>query len=81
VVPGASGIAIYTAAKRFVLIETDQEIVARFNADTSNNNTIEPLLAGDDGIPGSQHKFGTVWKLVLVNRSSVRASVVVSSAE
>ncbi len=81
IVPGSSGVAIYTAAKRFVLIETDQEIVVRFNNDTSNNNRVEPLLAGDDGIPGSQHKFGTVWKLVIVNRSSVRANVVVSSAE
>lgn len=81
IVPGVSGLAIYTAAKRFVLVETDQEIVVRFNNDTSNNNRVEPLLAGDDGIPGSQHKFGTVWKLVIVNRSSVRANVIVSSAE
>ncbi len=81
VTPGASGLNIYTSAKRFVLIETDQEIVVRFNADDSNNNRVEPILAGADGIPGSQHKFGTVWKLVLVNRSSVRANCVVSSAE
>lgn len=81
VVPGASGVSVYTMAKRFVLIESDQEIVVRFNADTSNNNRMEPWLAGSDGIIGTQHKVGPTYKLVLVNRSSVTAHVKVSSAE
>jgi len=81
VVPGVSGVAVYTMAKRFVLIETDQDIVVRFNADTSNNNQMEPWLAGSDGINATQHKVGPTYKLVLVNRSSVMAHVKVSSAE
>lgn len=81
IVPGVAGLVIYTAAKRFVLIESDQNLVVRYNGDTGNTNRLEPLLAGDPTFVGSQHKFGTCFKLVLVNRASVRANVVVSSAE
>jgi hypothetical protein len=83
VMPGTAGFIIYTSAKRFVLIETDQSIVVRWNGDTGNTNRVDPLLAGDGvtSLNGSQHKFGTVYQLDIMNRSSLRATVVVSSAE
>ena len=81
VVPGTAGFIIYTSVKRFVLIETNQEIVVQFNGDTSNTNRIEPILAGCPKFDGSLHKWGTVWQLTIVNRSSLRATVRVSSAE
>lgn len=81
IVPGTSGIVVYTNRKRFVLVLADQEVAVRYNGDTGNSNRVEPLLAGTLGYEGWDVKFGTVWKLVLVNRSSVRAKVTVCSAE
>lgn len=81
VVPTASGFIVYTSRKRHTAILADQEIVVRYNGDTGNLNRVEPLLAGQLGFEGYQVKFGTVWKLVIYNRSSVRATVRVASAE
>lgn len=81
VVPGAANFVIYTMRKRFVGIRTNQEIVVRYNGDTSNFNRVEPLLAGVPGFEGSDHKFGSVWSLEIFNRSTARASVRVASAE
>ncbi len=81
VIPGTSGLVIYTSRKRFVGIRSNQEIVVRYNGDTGNTNRVDPLLAGSPGFEGSDHKFGTVWKLEIYNRSSVRATVRVATAE
>lgn len=81
VLPTAAGIAIYTTAKRFVAIQSDQELVVRFNGDTGSTNRVTPIIPGDKNFPGVEVKLGLVWKLVVVNRSSARATVKVSSAE
>jgi len=81
IVPGTAGITVYTNRKRFVLIMTDQEVAVQYNGVTGTENRIEPLLAGTLGFEGWETKFGTVWKLVLVNRSSARAKITVASAE
>ncbi len=81
VVPGTAGLIVYTNRKRFIGIRTDQEISVRYNGDTGDTNRVEPLLAGTRGMEGSDTKTGSVWKLVIFNRSSARASVKVASAE
>lgn len=81
VVPGTAGLVIYTMRKRFVGIRTNQEIVVRYNGDTGDFNRVEPLLAGTPGMEGSEHKWGSVWRLEIYNRSTSRASVRVASAE
>lgn len=81
ITPGAAGIVFYTQRKRFIGIRTNQEIVVRYNGDTGSTNRVEPLLAGVQGMEGSDHKWGTVWSLAIVNRSSARAAVQVASAE
>jgi hypothetical protein len=81
VAPTEAGFAIYTQRKRFIGIRTDQEIVVRYNGDTGNSNRVEPWLAGTKGMEGSNHKFGSVWKLEIYNRSTARAQVRVASAE
>lgn len=81
VIPGAAGFSIYTAAKRFLLIETTQDIVVRLNGDTGNTNIVSPLIPGDSSFKGSFMKFGPVWKLIIVNRSTAIARVTVASAE
>jgi hypothetical protein len=79
--PGVDGLVIYTAAKRFIGIECEEEIVVQYNGDTGNTNRVTPLLAGSRKFTGSALKWGTTWKLVLVNRTQLRHTVTVYSAE
>lgn len=81
VVPGASGIAFYSSAKRFVYLEADQEIAVKFNGNTGENDRIEPMVAGTESGRGWAEKFGTAYSLVVKNRSTTRATVVLISAE
>lgn len=79
--PGTNGLVIYTAAKRFIGIECEEEIVVQYNGDTGNTNRVTPLLAGSNKFLGVSQKWGTTWKLVLVNRTLLRHTVTVYSAE
>jgi hypothetical protein len=79
--PGSSGIAVYTSAKRFLLIETDQEIAVRLNGGTDSSNIVSPILPGNCRFQGPFLKFGPVWQVTLINRSSAVANVTVISAE
>lgn len=81
VLPGTAGFVVYTSAKRWILIEADQEVVVRLNGDSGNSNRLSPWLAGDEDLAGTFEKCGTVWKLVVVNMSNSPANVVVASAE
>lgn len=81
VVPGVSGLSFYTSAKKFIAIECDQEAVIRLNGDTSDFNRVEPVVPGDRNFPGLFIKFGPVWQIDVVNKSSAVARVVVLSAE
>lgn len=81
ITPTTTGLAIYTMAKRFLFIESDQEIVVRLNGDTGNTTRVTPIIPGDENFPGVYAKIGPAWKLVLVNRSSSRANVTVAHAE
>lgn len=81
VVPGASGIQFYTAAKRFLRIEYDQECVLRFNGDTGSYNICTPWQPGDLELVGECVKVGTTWRLVVVNRTTATLRLLVISAE
>lgn len=81
VTPGAAGMVFYTSAKRFFALETDQEIVVQVNGDTGTSRHVVPWVQGDPNFVGLDMLVGPVWKLVLVNQSSVVANVLVVSAE
>lgn len=81
ILPGATGLVVYTSAKRWVMVETDQELCARVNGDTTNHVKVQPWVPGDPAFVGSFSVVGPVWKLVLVSLSTAPATVVVSSAE
>lgn len=81
VIPGATGILFYKLAVRYLRIEGDQEFVIRFNGDTGNTNRIEPIIPGDEDHAGWLEKFGTVWKLDVVNRTMSTLNLVVLTAE
>jgi hypothetical protein len=81
IVPTAAGIAIYTNAKRFVSIETEQEIIYQVNGDTGMFNKVTPLIAGTGNLNGTFYKWGTVWQLVIINHSTNLSKVTVCTVE
>lgn len=60
---------IYSSAKRFIHVETDQDSKALINGDTSEAGRMVPVVAGDVNQTAILQKWGTVWSLSLVNRS------------
>lgn len=81
IVPGVAGIAFYSAAVRFLRIESDRECAVRMNGDTSSVCRVSPIVAGDAASVGWLDKFGSVWSLKIINLSAFRANVLVMSAE
>jgi len=81
ITPGASGLLFYTASKRWLRIEADQECVLRLNGDSGNSVRLEPIIAGDRANVGWFEIFGSVWQLVVVNRSTGVLNVTMLAAE
>ncbi len=81
IIPGATGLLFYSAAKRFILLEVDQEVAVRLNGDTGNTNRLQPWLGSNLSLPAQFMKVGPVWKLDIVNRSTVPVTVLFVSAE
>lgn len=80
-IPGAAGVTFYTAAKRYVYVEVDQEAVLQLNGDTGNSNRTSPWSPGDPDQAGSYEKAGPCWQLVVVNLSAQPLNVLVITAE
>lgn len=81
IIPTAAGIAIYTSAKRWVSIETDQEILYQLNGDSGLFNKVTPIIPGNCLLNGSFHTWSTIWELVLLNHSSAIAHLTICSVE
>jgi len=79
--PGAGSFVCYSEGKQFLLIESDQEIAVRLNGDEDNTLRVEPILAGNAIRPGFCMHTGTVYRLVIINRSLTKAKVRVVTAE
>lgn len=76
VIPVESGITyvpttiqFYTNAKRFVYLEVDQSAAVQFNADTSQNVRVDPIVPSDHMQVGYLHKWGNSYKCVVQNLS------------
>jgi len=82
---GVSGLTVYSQAKFFVHIETNQNAVLRLNGDSSDSNKIEPFTADSGGVPGIRgifSKVGSSYRAVLINKSpTTTASVFLFTAE
>ncbi len=78
VVPGVSGLKVYSDAKRFVYLETNQEVAVKLNGNTGETDRVEPL---PDGSNGWFEKVGTTYSLAVKNRSTATATVTLISAE
>lgn len=79
--PGATGMVFFTAAKRFLGVETDQEVSLRINGMTTDHLRIGPLDPADTESPGEARLTGPVWSLTVVNRSAQAANVTIFTAE
>ena len=80
-VPGVGSFNVYSSQKSFISIETDQEIAVKLNGNTSETDRVSPILASEGGFVGVYSKFGTVYSLLLCNRSTAVATVTLISAE
>lgn len=76
-----NNITFYTNTKRLIYIEADQKCVVRFNADSSDNNIIEPIVAGDSGLVGYLHKFGSTYACTIINKSVMPLNLKYFTAE
>lgn len=81
IVPGAAGISFYTDNKRLLYIEADQECVVRINGDTGNYQRLSPIEPGNTSRPGIFLKWGSVYSLTIVNKSTSTLNCLVISAE
>jgi hypothetical protein len=66
-IPGS--LVFYSDSKKLVYIEVDQDAVVRFNDDSSDNNKVTPISAGNQNLIGYLHKFGDSYKVTVINRS------------
>lgn len=77
VLPTATGMQFYFDSKRFVRVEVDQEAVVRVNGDTSSFQRLSPIIPGDQDNVAHFEKWGPLWQLQVLNRSTVNPMVVV----
>jgi hypothetical protein len=76
--PGATGMAFFLNAQRFIRVESNKPCVIRFNGDTGNYNKLAPLVAG--GV-GYLEKSGLVWSMSIINHSILPATITIITAE
>jgi hypothetical protein len=80
IVPGSNSIVIFSNAKSFVYLETNQRLDVSLNGNSSTFS-VEPLLAGDPSKAGVFQLNGTVYTLIVTNKSTQPATVRVISTE
>lgn len=77
ITPGAAGLKLYTDAKRFFYVESDQRVIAQVNGDTSTvYGEVAPFLDGGTNVtqPGIHFRTCNIWKLAVFNPSAVQAN-------
>lgn len=62
-------LTIYSNAKRWIYLEVDQDSSLRLNGDTTDQNRVQPIVAGDPALVGFFMKWGLVSSATLVNKS------------
>lgn len=83
VLPTTTGVRVFSQAKSFIHVETDQPAIIRVNGASGNELKIVPRAVADlDGRAWWQ-MWGPVWELVVVNTSSAASMAVqlISAAE
>jgi hypothetical protein len=78
VIPGVNSFAIYSAAKSFYYLETDQELEVTINSEVEN---VTPFQAGSKDFPGVKMTSGIVYNMSVTNKASQTANVRIITAE
>lgn len=78
VAPGSAGISIYSESVNFLRVEVDQPAVVRLNADITNNLKLPPRAVGSQQDVAYFEAWSSVYKLVLINKSTetMKATVI-----
>lgn len=71
ILPGAAGMVFYTAAKKVVYCEVDQEAVVRPNGYTGDLIRLSPFTPSDSSLVASYQQIGNIFSLTVVNKSDV----------
>lgn len=84
VLPQESGvinaaIAVYSAAKQFIYMETDQKVLASVNG--AQNVNVEPFVINDSKQPGVFMLKATAFSLEVTNQSTDPATLYLASVE
>jgi len=79
VIPGLNGLVIYDSAKRWVYIETNQEVQFVINGETTP--AVTPFQAGDEGKIGHFMASSIIYCLEVVNKSTQQARIRIIAAE
>jgi hypothetical protein len=79
VTPGLGSIVVFDQAKRFIYLETNQEIVLTLNGHAIP--AIVPFLAGDNGKIGPWMSSSIIYSMAITNKSTQQARVRVITAE
>lgn len=84
VLPQESGvtnaaIAVYSAAKQLIYLETDQKILASVNG--AQNVNVEPFIINDSKQPGVFMLKATAFSLAITNQSTDTATLYLASVE
>lgn len=69
ILPTATGLVFYAAAKRLLRVETDQNATLQLNGDTGTGIQLVPLVTADLNNTSHFELWGTCWQLVVVNKS------------
>ena len=80
IIPGENSIIVFSNAKSWIYLETDQNLKVSINSSLSYFD-VEPLLAGDPNKVGVFQLMGTVYYLCITNKSSLPATVRILSVE
>lgn len=81
ILPGATGVSIYTSLKQFIRVEADQECVVQLNGDTGSSVRLSPVMPGDEENVGWLELRGAIWSVQIVNLAQVPLKGKVFSAE
>jgi hypothetical protein len=82
ILPTSTGLVFYTAGKKYLRIDVDQEAVVRLNGDTTNNVKVSPIVSASRDNMGWLEKYGSCYTLTVVNKSVTDSMVLhVISAE
>jgi hypothetical protein len=80
IVPGLTSLVVYSEAKSFIYIETNQNISLIINGSATGVD-VEPILAGDPNKVGTFQLTGNVFQLSIINKSTQAAKIKLLQAE